>query len=364
MGNGRRRALSALLGLSLLGGCRSEPNPEVAPLPIDTTPATTTAFAEQVTTISTLEAVEAVQLAAQAGGRIKELRIRQGDRVRAGELLLVLDQAQLQAELTSLRAALAKDRLNYQRYEYLVRAGAASAIERDELAQAVVASTAKLKQREADLAFRDLRSPIDGTISDVKVKAGDVISAGDPFTSVIRNGELNARIDVPARYRGQLRLGQPVDLEDPGTAMPLAHGVVISIDPSVNAGTQVLLVKARFSSENGNLQNGLRVRTRVVFQRRQELSVPVGSVIQSSAQSYVFRVGSISDLERNPGQAPLAELRRLPPGSSFALQTRVSLGPLQNGRYPVLRGLSAGDAVITSNLLNLRHGTPVSAGGS
>ncbi|MFM8661473.1 MAG: efflux RND transporter permease subunit [Cyanobium sp.] len=181
MGKGRRRALSALLGLTLLCGCRSEPNPAVAPLPVDTTPATTTAFAEQVTTISTLEAVEAVQLAAQAGGRIKELRIRQGDRVRAGELLLVLDQAQLQAELTSLRAALAKDWPNYQRHEYLVRAGAASAIERDELAQAVVASTAKLKQREADLAFRDLRSPIDGTISDVRVKAGQYESVSDPL---------------------------------------------------------------------------------------------------------------------------------------------------------------------------------------
>ena len=83
-----------------------------------------------------MEADEAVELAAQAGGRIQQLRVRQGDRVAPGQLLVVLDQVQLQAEVASLRAAQAKDRLNYERFDYLVKAGAASAIQRDELRQA------------------------------------------------------------------------------------------------------------------------------------------------------------------------------------------------------------------------------------
>jgi RND family efflux transporter MFP subunit len=284
--------------------------------------------------------------------------------VAAGQLLVVLDQAQLQAELQSLRAEQAQDRLNYQRFDYLARAGAASALERDELRQTFVASTARLRARQADLSFRDLRSPIAGTIGDLQVKVGDVIRAGDPFTTVIRNGELMARIDVPARVRQQLQLGQPVILEDPASNRTLARGVVDSIDPSVTTGTQVLLVKARFRNPDGALRNGLRVRTRVMLAQRQQLAVPVGSVTQSSAQSYVFRVGTLKDLLANPGQAPVDQLKQLPPGSRFALQTRVQLGRLQGDRYPVLRGLSAGDAVITSNLLNLRHGSLVAPAGS
>ena len=70
-------------------------------------------------------------------------------------------------------------------------------------------------------------------------------------------------------------------------------------------------------------------------------------------------MGSLADLERRPGQAMLESLRKLPPGTSFALQTPVELGPLQNNRYPVLRGLEPGQRVITSNLINLRHGLPV-----
>ena len=352
-------APAALATALLLAGCSAADQQASRPLPVDTATVQATPFADEVATISTLDAEEAVQLAAQAGGRIEQLRIRQGDRVKPGQLLVVLDQAQLQAQAMSLRAARSKNELNYRRFEFLARVGAASAIQRDELRQAYVESTAALKATEADLAYKDLRSPIGGTIGDVKVKTGDVIKAGDPFTTVIRNSALMARIEVPASFRNRLRPGLTVLLEDPGTSTPLARGVVDSIDPSVKAGSQVLLVKAGFRNSDGALRNGLRVRTRVVLERRDRLSVPVGAVTQSSGQSYVFRVGSLAELQRDPGQVPLDRLKQLPATARFALQTRVTLGPLQNGRYPVLSGLSPGAQVITSNLLNLRHGLPV-----
>lgn len=349
-------ALSWLTGLA---ACNRS-SPEAArPLSVDTIEVRLSPFRQEVATISTLDAVEAVQLAAQAGGRIQQLRIRQGDRVQPGQLLVVLDQTQLQAEVMSLRSAQAKDRLNYQRFSYLAREGAASVLQRDELRQSYISTTASLRAREADLAFRDLRSPIAGVIGDVTVKVGDVIRAGDPFTTVIRNGQLNARIEVPASLRNRVRPGQTVILEDPGSRQPLVRGVVDSIDPSVNVGNQVLLLKATYNNEGGSLRNGLRVRTRLVIDSRAQLSVPVGSVTQSSGQSYVYRLGSRSELERDPGQAPIEKLRQLPAESRFALQTRVTLGPLQDGRYPMLSGLQAGDQVISSNLISLRHGLPV-----
>jgi RND family efflux transporter MFP subunit len=348
-----------LCGLVLLGGCDRTTPQAPPPLQVDVLGLRPAAFRQEVVTISTLDAVEAVQLAAQAGGRIQRLTVRQGDRVRPGQLLVVLDQTQLQAEVLSLRSRQAKDRLNYQRFAFLARAGAASAIQRDELRQAYIESSATLKAKQADLAFRDLRAPIGGVIGDVTVKVGDVIRSGDPFTTVIRNGQLTARIDVPARFRHRVRPGQTVILEDPGSRQALVSGVVESIDPSVNVGNQVLLVKANYDNRSGSLRNGLRVRTRLVLDSRAQLAVPVGVVTQASGQTYVWRVGSLEDLERDPGQAPLERLRKLPPGSLFALQTRVQLGPLQDGRYPVVSGLEPGAQLISSNLLGLRHGLPV-----
>jgi RND family efflux transporter MFP subunit len=357
----RPRALAGVPLLLLLAACQAPTAPPPRILPVRSEAAAAAMFSDTVDTVSTLEALEEVQLAAQAGGRIERLLVRQGDQVRPGQLLLVLDQTQIQADVARLKAQMESDRLNYQRFDFLVRKGAASALQRDDFRQKYIATRAQLIARQADLAFRDLTAPIGGVVGDVQVKQGDVIQAGAPFTRIVRNDRLLARVDVPAVYAARLRPGLPVILLDPASGRPLATAPIRSLDPAVVAGTQSLLAKAEFANPGGILRNGLRTRTRVVLDARQQLSVPFAAVTQISGQSFVFRVGSLADLEKRPGQAKLAALRQLPPGSQFALQTPVELGPLQNNRYPVLRGLEPGARVITSNLINLRHGLPITA---
>ena len=352
-------ATVALFGTILLGACQAEPPAARPPLSVSAEAATLAPFTDNVDTVSTLDAVDEVQLAAQASGRIQRLLVRQGDKVASGQLLLVLDQAQAQADVARLEAEVQTNKLNYERYEYLVRQGAASAFQRDEFRQRYLSSGQDLVARRADLAFRDLKAPISGIIGDVEVKLGDVISAGDPFTTIIRNDRLLARVDVPAVFSNRLRLGQVVILMDPASNKPMAQSVIKSLDPGVVPGTQSLLAKAEFANPSGVLRNGLRTRTRLVLDSRQELSVPFAAVTQISGQSFVYAVGSLADLERRPGRTDLAVARKLPAGTSFALQTPVQLGPLQNNRYPVLKGLQAGTRVITTNLINLRNGAPV-----
>ena len=359
---GRRRSsglglLPLLLSLAACGTPSAAP--PLRPLPVRGEPVAPARFSQQVDTVSTLEALEEVQLAAQAGGRIEQLLVRQGDAVRAGQLLLVLDQTQIRADVARLAAQMESDRINYQRFEFLVRKGAASALQRDEFRQQYIASRQQLIARQADLAFRDLKAPISGIVGDVQVKAGDVIQAGAPFTRIIRNDVLLARVDVPAVYSARLRPGLPVILLDPASGRPLAQAPIRSLDPAVVAGTQSLLAKAEFANPTGVLRNGLRTRTRVILDVREQLSVPFEAVTQISGQSFVFRLGSFAELEQRPGQARLEPLRKLPPQTRFALQTPVRLGPLQNNRYPVLDGLQGSDSVIVSNLINLRHGAPV-----
>ena len=353
------------LALPLVACGRGAPPPGMnrGPLPVKTEPATDARFSVTVNTVSTLEALAEVELAAQAGGRIQRLLVQQGDQVRAGQLLLVLDQTQAQADVARLRDEVENNRLNYERYQYLVKQGAASAIQRDEYRQRYRASREQLVAAQADLAFRDLRAPIDGVIGDVRVKVGDVIGAGTPFTTISRNNRLLARVEVPAIWSRQLRPGQTVVLLDPASGQPLAEAPVKSVNPVINAGSQVLLVKAEFTNpgaERGQpLRAGLRTRTQLLLDSREQPSVPFGAVTQQADQSFVFVVGTLEQLRRSPGRADLQALAALPPTTPVALQTRVQLGPLQNNRYPVLGGLPPGSRVITSNLINLRHGMPV-----
>ncbi|MEB3265243.1 MAG: efflux RND transporter periplasmic adaptor subunit [Cyanobacteriota bacterium] len=357
---GARGAGAWLATAGLLAACqRSAEPPARPPLAVQVQPTQVARFAEAVDTVSTLEALGEVQLATQAGGRIQSLLVRQGDQVREGQLLMVLDQTQAQADVARLQAETQTKLLNFRRYDFLVKEGAASAIQRDQFRQDYISSSMSLKARKADLGFRDLRAPISGTVADLQAKMGDVIAAGAPFTKIIRNTTLVARVDVPAVFSKRLRVGLPVILMDPATNRPMARSVVRSLDPAVVAGTQTLLAKAEFSNPTGELRNGLRTRTRLILDEQQRLSVPFQAVTQVSGQRMVYVVGPLAALVQRPGQVKLEPLRRLPATSLFALQVPVELGPLQNNRYPVLRGLQPGQRVITTNLINLRHGLPV-----
>jgi len=139
----------------------------------------------------------------------------------------------------------------------------------------------------------------------------------------------------------------------------LAQGSVLSADPGVSTDSQVLLVKAGFANAKGRLRAGMRLPTKLVFEQAWQASVPFTAVTSLAGQAFVYRVGNLASLERQPGKAPLAELRQLPSSSRFALQTPVQLGPLQGTRYPLLSGLAPGELVITSGVINLRHGQPI-----
>ena len=308
-------------------------------------------FTEGVDTVSTLEASNLVELAAQSGGRILELNIRQGDEVEAGELLLVLDQDEEKAKAETAKA-------NYDRYAYLAEVGATSQKELDRYRTQYIEAKSKLN-------YSNLSSPSAGTVADVNVKVGDVIQQGQVFTSLVQNNELEARVEVPAVFSARLEKGQPVLLSASGSYDVIATGSVDTIDPRINPKTQGLLVKAVFPNTDGTLKDGQRLRTRVQIQAKDELSVPFAAVTQTSGQSFVFRLGSFDELKANPGKADLETLEKgikagkLPAEAQFALQTPVTVGELENQLYPITKGLELNQKVATTNLLNLKHGMPV-----
>ena len=345
-----QRLLLTLAALITVSSCKSEA-PKPPPPKVQAVSTQLAEFTEGIDTVSTLEANNLVELAAQSGGRILELKIRQGDEVMPGQLLVVLDQVEKKAKADNAKA-------NYERYVYLTEMGAASQRELDRYRTQYIAA-------QAELDYSNLTSPSAGIVADVNVNEGDVIRQGQVFTSLVQNNELEARVEVPAVFLSRLALGQPVLLSAPGTDELLATGEVGSIDPRVDESTQGLLVKAVFPNTNGQLKDGQRLRTRLLIKAEQQLAVPFAAVTQTSGQSFVFRLGSFEELKQNPGKADLEKLEKgikagkLPADAKFALQTPVTVGELENQLYPITKGLDANQMVATTNLLNLKHGMPV-----
>ena len=341
----------------LLAACGG--GPQFQALPVQEAAVKKADFTDAVQTVSTLEATDLVQLAAQARGRVDELRIDQGDVVKSGQLLVVLDQEQEQASLRRDVAKAETDQINYQRYKFLSEQGAVSEKQRDQYRQQAISSKERAIAQQATVGYSNLTSPISGIVADVSVKVGDVIKQGQIFTKLVKNNQLEARIELPSVYGPRLKNGLPVVLMLAGADEPLAKSTVMSIDPTVSSGTQALLVKAVFENPEGTLRNGQRLITRVELDTKSLDAVPYTAVTTASGQNFVFRVGSLQQLEQQPGNAPIDELKQLPEDTKFALQTPVEVGTVQNNLYPVLKGVKVGEKVITSNLMNLKHGSPI-----
>ncbi len=359
-----RPLLPVLLTAMSISACGGS-DEQTPVLPVQQASVLEATFTDDIDTVSTLEAYELVELAAQTSGRVTEIKVSQGDRIDAGQLLVVLDQVQERAALAEQRAKAATAKVDWEREEFLAKAGAASLRQRDSYRTRYIAAVEKVKALEAQLSYSNLRSPTAGTVANVQVKVGDVVTQNQPFTSVVQNNILEAKVEVPAVYGDRLAIGQPVILSVPGTVKPLATSQIESIDPQVNPQTQGLLVKALFNNDDGQLRSGQRLRTRVQLKSGQQISVPFAAVTQTSGQSFVFRVGSFADLKANPGKSDIERISqgiergKLPENALFALQTPVNIGQVQNNRYPVTKGLKLNEKVITSNLLNLKHGMPI-----
>ena len=345
---------------SVLVGCgRSGEEASSRPLPVEVEAVTLAPFQQSVEAVATLDSDQVVKVASQVNARVERLLVRQGQQVRQGQLLVVLDQAQLRAEVASLRAQMLSDQRNDERYAQLVAQGAASAIQRDQYRQAFIASRQALIARQADLGFRHIKAPVAGVIGEINLRPGDVLQVGVPLTQLVSNTRLHAEIELPATLLGQLRLGLPVQLSVPGQGGAVLNSQISALEPSVISGSQLLMARAPITNPRGVLRNGLRLRARVVLQSQEQLSVPFAAITRLAGQSFVFVVGTRRELEQRPGRADLSALKGLPPTAAVALQVPVSLGPLQQSRYPVLRGLQKGQRVISSGLLNLRHGMPI-----
>ena len=350
--SGRMVSCLGLLSLVSLSSCVKPPQPPPPPTFSLINPTRQT-FTDQATYQSTLESIVNVPLAAEIDGRIVAMPMREGQLVRPGEPLLRLDQLQQQASVAAAAAQAREDRLEAERYIFLNQQGAASTKQRDAKVTAAITSAEQLKASAATLAYKDVTAPIAGMVGDIQHKLGAVVRRGEMITSIVDNRSLWVRLDVPGEQAYRVRLGMPVELQAPDKPALKAMGQVTFIAPSLDRRTQTLLVKATFNNADGALRDQQRVQASLRFGTSNTLAIPQAAVLLQAGQTFVFRAVPPSEAQRLIG-APITPAP--PAGALVAVQTPVTLGSLQGGRFAVLKGLGARDAVVIGNLAQLRSG--------
>lgn len=384
---GRALAASAVAVLIALGvlaqpACsgNSDPTPAdaAAPIPVTVAKVTMIDLADTFEAGGVVQARTTATVTARILAPVTEVRVAPGDRVRAGQLLVVLDGRDLgayargarsavlaagqgataaAAEQQAADAALALARATHGRIAALQTRRSATLQELDEAIAALRAAEARAagaaaraqqavsgvdSARAASEAagttesFARIMAPFDGVVTGKMVEPGNMAAPGTPLMRVedTRGFRLDVRVDE-SRV-GQISPGARVPVSfDAGTggATTTVTGTVTEIERAVDADARAFLVKITLP-ETAALRSGLFGRARFAGWTRRALTVPAGAVVRRGQVTSVFVV------EKGVARVRLVNV----------------------SGTEVLAGLSEGDVVIVGALPTVSDGRPVTAG--
>lgn len=293
-------------------------------------------FAETIVANGTLRADESVELQTEVNGKIIALNFEEGKLVSAGDVLIKIQDAPLQA---SRRRALARRELagfRRDRLANLVKDGGVSQQDFDEAAGEVEVLDAEVQAIEAEIAKTEIRAPFDGVVGLRFVSVGAYVNPATRIATLQRVSDLKVDFSVPERYIRDLKPGSPISYTVAGSST-VYRGEVYAVDPRIDITTRTVMLRAHSFDADRALFPGLFARVEfTVSQDDEALLVPAISVLYGLDERYVY-------VARN----------------GKATRVKVTLGARTDSKVQIAAGLAAGDVVLTTGIQQLREGLPV-----
>ncbi len=314
-----------------------------------------------------LVAVDAAEIRPQVSGRITEIKFDDGQNVKAGDVLVVIDPrpyqdavAKAEADVESARTNAQFATTDFQHAQDLIKSQAIAQrmfdqrkSSHDSAAAAVKSAEAALRQAKLNLEYAYVRAPISGRVSRAEITVGNLVQSGQNaplLTTIVSSDGIYADFDVDEQtYLANIRAGAngqtaerqiPVDLNVRDDKDHVYHGMIYSFDNQINPATGTIRARAKFKNEDGALVPGMFVSVRLSSsQSQQALTVPERAVGTDQSKKFVYVVSPDNKVEYR----------------------EVSLGTSVNGNRIVQSGLLPGDKVIVDGTLHVRPGAAVQA---
>ena len=352
----------------MIAGCQSK-TPAPQAFPVDATRIQPRQFAEIIQAEGTLVNPGYIELRPQVAGLITQVLVNEGDPVRIGQILVVLDNAEQMAELKTAQAELKEALIQAKRYRQLALEGGVKKEAAEEKQIAVVRAKSKLVSKQEALNKRSIRSPIDGVIGDLSgVNPGQYLKQGGDSFFVVNNKNLSIDLSVPALQASKIKLGQQVKMLDESKNDVIGEGKIAFIPPyfefdgSNNQSLNTLKVRAVFVNEKAGLRPMQLIRSKIVIGTQRHPGVPATAVLFKAQQPYTYKLVPIQSFLKNADVNPQQKksMSTLPSTTMIAVNTPLKLGNLQDDYFPIVSGLKVGDLIPTSGSTVLANGTPVS----
>jgi len=306
---------------------------------VNVTPVQSRVSERNLRLVGTVTADQVIEVKSEVQGKILNLNVDLGDKVRKGQVLARVDDQIRQLAVANAQQVLADARQNLQRYQNLYEGGAASKAQYDQYSLAYKNAQNQLAQARKEVSNAVIVAPISGQITQKAVETGAFASIGTTIATIVDVSKLKVQLTVPESDVYVLKEGDPVTISS--TVYPGVNftGRITFISPR---GDEAHNYPVEVSLTNQS-ENPLRAGTYVdvAFNRKNQtstLQIPREALVGSIKDAQVYVVGADN----------VAQLRKITIGTD-------------NGAYlEVLEGLREGENVVTTGQINLDDSTKVS----
>lgn len=307
-------------------------------IPVVIQPAQWDTLSSEFELVGTVSPNNAVQVAAEAGGRVIACNIDLGRSVRQGDILYVLDDELRRAQLLTAEANFAKAQSDSARYWFLKQNASIPDAQWDQILLQYRLAEAQLIQ--ARRAFNDtrIRAPISGVITAKRVDVGTMVSPGTPVCDIVDKSRMKVFLDVAERDIFLISVGTPVEIHSDVLPEQTFQGHVTAIAPKASE-SHTFPVEITIKPPYGELKPGMFVRVRFLHVKPiVGLMIPRDAIIGSLENAKVYVVDTTA---------------------MIAHERRVRCGIERQGYVVVLSGIAAGEPVVVTGNNVLSDGAQV-----
>lgn len=330
------RVLTFLGVLSLVAGASHAQGFGSGPTLVRVAPATTEQITDVIDALGSTRANESTEITATVTEKVVSINFTDGQKVAEGDVLVRLDMAEEQANMSSAQASLKEAQSAFDRAQALERKRAGSRAEVDERRAALAAAKAEIAALQSRIADRVLRAPFAGTVGFRQVSPGALVRPGDVITTLTDTETLKLDFTLPALDLSAVRVGLAIKATAQAYGADTFGGTVQSISPAIDPVTRAVTVRAVLPNPDGRLRPGMLMLVSLQKNPREALMVPEAALVQSGRHVFVYTIAE-GKAERH----------------------QIEIGTRKPGRVEVLSGLALGDEVITHGTHKIRPGQAV-----
>lgn len=306
------------------------------PLQVEAVVITPQNLTDVVRSVGTLLPEEEVDLTFESSGKLTEILFDEGEQVKKGDLLAKINDKPLQAQWQKLQAQQKLAQAREFRQKALLEKEAVSQEAYDQAITELDAIEADMALVKARLYETELRAPFDGTIGLRLVSEGHYVTPSTQITKLTKTSSLKIDFAVSERYSALIGKGTKLSFSVDGDLNEYT-AEVYAVDSRVDEAMRTMMVRALFPNGAARLFPGRFVSIRIVLdQLNNVVAIPSEAIIPELGKEVVFVYRS--------GKAQARD---------------VSIGLRTESHVQVKEGLSFGDTLLTSGILQLRQNLPV-----